>query len=179
VQWRLGIHGQRYFDWYFYDRYGNVYVIAAAGRWHDDPVSLVNLSNTTTCRPLRTNGTLPSAMLETDLARSYLWTSHPTLRRLHPYQARIKSGSKTGRPGYFFRNRGWFNTTVGRKLAGIHSRIVVGPASGGANAVAFFLDDMNAAQMTGTATGMSTTPIELKRRIQQRHGELVLQRPDV
>jgi len=84
------------------------------------------------------------------------------------YQARIKTdtaGTKIGGTATSYGSLGWFNTDCTRTVGWHHSRIVVGPASGGANTVAFYIDDMSTARLIGSATGTNYNGLEFNARL--------------
>ncbi len=169
--------GNVYFDWWFYDRTGTAYSLGSHFHFCEDPASLVYTSNTNIIPTTADYVALtpPAKFVETSVAPSVfsqkLSLGMGNLITVSPvgaidftkYQVRLMAGSQTGGSAtpYTGQGTGWYNTTVARSVAWHHGRITVGPASSGGNAVAFFLDDMNTAVLTGTATGALYNALEL------------------
>ncbi len=170
--------GNLYLDWRFYDPRGTVHT-ASGGAFCDDPASLCYTSNTDY---MPTDADYNPATTGTDYIsddvnyaqKLSLGCTDASAGSAAYYQARIKAGSKISGAATAYApaavNKwsgaaGWYNlTNTARTVGWHHCRIVVGPADGDSNTVAFYIDDMDTAQLVGTATGTLYSAMQLKAR---------------
>ena len=164
-----------YADWWFYDRSGTVWVTGPTGTdYCDDPLSLVYNSQIPTGLDWPT-GYGPGSgkdFIDDDytqklsLGMADVWTPD-TVAPYAPYpgfdntkyQARIKDGSASGATAYAI---GWYNLNMTRSIGWHHGRITVGPLRDDfTNEVKFFIDDMSAPLLTGSANPDGFNGIEL------------------
>ena len=152
-----------YLDWWFYDPCGTDWDLKS-GKYCDDSLSLVKLST------LPTDTDYPSSAathnfddsefaqkLSLGMADDWctvsgfapyqVYTPHAGFDHTK-YQARIKDGQANETAFH----DGWYNLDVTRSIGWHHARIIIGAPDSdtSTNPVAFYIDDLSTAAMTGT-----------------------------